>query len=84
MFKKKNEKPQTFVPKSKFYLTAVLLSPLKPGQCATFIYNGNVIRTSIVKNILEAATDYVRFETRHSIYTIGYIRDDSVSAKKTA
>ena len=84
MFKPKKDAPKPFVQKNKFYLTAVLLSPLRPGQCASYIYNGNVFRTAVVKNILEAATDYVRFETKHSIYTIGYIRHDNDISKMTA
>lgn len=80
----KKDTCQPIKTKHKYYLSAVLLSPLRPGQCASYIYNGNVFRTAVVKNILEAATDYVRFETRHSVYTIGYIRHDNEHQKMSS
>lgn len=53
-------------------LTGILTDVLKPGLPAQYLYNGNLVRTSTVKEILEAAPDYVRFETRNIIYTIAY------------
>lgn len=70
--------------KTEYYLTATLLSPLRPGKCAVYIYNGNVIRTSRVQTILEAAADYVQFETQNSIYTLGHIRTDTENALRCA
>lgn len=58
--------------KKQIELTGTLTCVLRPGACATYLYRGNIIRTSIVIAILEAAPDYVRFETKNSIYTITY------------
>lgn len=58
--------------KNHVTLTGILTDVLKPGLPAQYLYNGNLIRTSTVKEILEATPDYVRFETLNSIYTIAY------------
>ena len=43
-----------------------------PGNPVTYLYQGNLIRTSTVQAILEASSSHVRFETKNSIYTICY------------
>ena len=70
--------------KTRYYLTATLLSPLRPGQAATYIYDGQVFKTALVKAILEAAPSYVCFETTHSIYTLGHIRHDTENYRLSA
>lgn len=66
--------------KKSITLTGFLVDVLKPGMPAEYLYNGNLIRTSTVKEILEAAPTYVRFETRNSIYTIAYEKQPEVLA----
>ena len=62
-------------PEKKYiHLTGTLENILRPGMPALYLYNGNLIRTSTVQRILEAAPGYVSFETRNSIYTIAYER----------
>lgn len=51
-------------------ITASLLGILVPGMPAVYLYNGELIRTSAVKSILEETPKRVRFETQNSIYTI--------------
>lgn len=58
--------------KNHVMLTGILTDVLRPGLPAQYLYNGNLIRTSTVKEILESTPDYVRFETLNSIYTIAY------------
>lgn len=60
------------IEKKNVTLTGILMDVLRPGMPARYLYNGNLIRTSTVKEILEATPDYIRFETRNSIYTISY------------
>lgn len=56
--------------KKMVLLTGTFLAPLKCGVKAVFIYNGQVVRTSTVLNIQEITADYVKFETRNSIYMV--------------
>lgn len=44
-------------------VTGTLANVLVPGMPALYLYEGQCIRTAVVKSILEVSTDYVRFET---------------------
>ena len=65
----KNKKPHICI-------TASLLGILELGMPAVYLYNGELIRTSLTTyignhpNILEETPERVRFETQNSIYTI--------------
>ena len=59
----KNKKPHICI-------TASLLGILELGMPAVYLYNGELIRTSAVRSILEETPERVRFETQNSIYTI--------------
>lgn len=63
-----NKQDQT--PKRQVSIPGTLMSVLMPGLSAVYLYNGTLIRTSIVQAILEVSPNYVRFETLNSIYTI--------------
>lgn len=65
----KNDNP---VSKRQISVTGSLTEVLRPGSPVTYLYNGNLIRTSTVQAILEASSSHVRFETQNSIYTICY------------
>ena len=67
----KNDK-QVSISKRQISLTGILTEVLRPGSPVTYLYNGNLIRTSTVQAILEASSSHVRFETQNSIYTICY------------
>lgn len=56
--------------KKMVLLTGTFLAPLKCGEKAIFTYNGQVVRTSTVFNIQEITADYIKFETRNSIYLV--------------
>lgn len=71
MFLFKNDKPAS-IPKRHISVTGILTEVLRPGSPVTYLYNGNLIRTSTVQAILEASSSHVRFETKNSIYTICY------------
>ena len=60
------------ITKTQVYLTGSLVNILRAGTPALYLYQGNLIRTSTVQAILEAAPEYVCFETVNSIYTISY------------
>lgn len=66
-----NKKP-TPAPKREVSVTGILTEILRPGSPVTYLYHGNLIRTSTVQAILEASSSHVRFETQNSIYTICY------------
>ena len=51
-------------------VTGTLANVLVPGMPALYLYEGQCIRTAVVKSILEVSTDYVRFETSRRIYNI--------------
>lgn len=53
-------------------LTGTLARALRPGMPAVYLYQGFLIRTSVVEAILEADPNHVRFETKNSIYSISY------------
>lgn len=53
-------------------VTGTLANVLVPGMPALYLYEGQCIRTAVVKSILEVSTDYVRFETSRRIYTISF------------
>ena len=71
----KNKKPH-------IRITARLLGILKPGMPAVYLYNGELIRTSAVRIILEETPERVSFETQNSIYTIscGTMPTDAINA----
>lgn len=60
--------------KGHFYITGYLSSPVSKGQPAEYIYNGNLVQTSTVLQILEASDEFITFETLNSIYTISYLK----------
>lgn len=66
-----NKKTES-TPKRQISVTGILTEVLKPGRPVTYLYHGNLIRTSAVEAILEASSSHVRFETKNSIYTICY------------
>lgn len=74
------------IPASKrpITVTATLAAALMPGLPAVYLYHGNLIRTTAVEAILEAAPDHVRFETRNSIYTLSFYHDPDTMAKLIA
>lgn len=66
----KNKQPSGS--KRQISVTGILTEVLRPGSPVTYLYNGNLIRTSTVQAILEASSSHIRFETKNSIYTICY------------
>ena len=67
-----NKKKQKPASKREVSVTGILTEVLRPGSPVTYLYHGNLIRTSTVQAILEASSSHVRFETKNSIYTICY------------
>lgn len=73
-----NETRKTFIQtikpiadnKKAVILTGTILSPIMKNERACITMNGHVIRTSTVVELLEASAEYVKFETRNTIYTI--------------
>ena len=72
------------VTKRHINVTATLAAVLTPGLPAVYLYQGNLIRTTTVEAILEAAPNHVRFETRNSIYTLSFYHDPDTDAKLIA
>lgn len=58
--------------KKKITVTGTLTNVLAPGLPAVYLYHGNLVRTTAVEAILEAAPGHVRFETREAVYTLSY------------
>ena len=58
--------------KKTVILMGTFLAPVKRGEKALFTYNGQVVRTSTVFEILEITANYIKFETRNSIYIVGH------------
>lgn len=56
--------------KKQIILTGTLLLPLRTGVPAVYLHHGKRCQTTKVLRILEAAPDYVVFETRCLLYTI--------------
>lgn len=56
--------------KKMILLSGTFLAPIKCGERAVFTYNGQVVRTSTVLEIQEITAEYIRFETRNSIYMV--------------
>lgn len=56
--------------KRNVILTGTILSPIKREERALITVSGRVIQTSTVVDLLEAASGYVKFETRNTIYTV--------------
>ncbi len=71
LFQNKKQKQEP-TPKREISVTGILNEVLRPGSPVTYLYHGNLIRTSTVQAILEASSSHVRFETKNSIYTICY------------
>ena len=61
--------------KKNIQVTGTLTNILVPGAPAVYLHHGNLIRTTVVEAILEAAPDHVRFETKNTIYTLSYIQN---------
>lgn len=73
LFQNKNDnQSQKPAFKREVSVTGSLTEVLRPGSPVTYLYHGNLIRTSTVQAILEASASHVRFETQNSIYTISY------------
>lgn len=66
---KENIKP---LQKKNITVTGTLANVLAPGLPAIYLYHGNLIRTTAVEAILEAAADHVCFETRETVYTLSF------------
>ena len=64
-----NSKP---LEKKKITVTGTLTNVLAPGIPAVYLYHGNLVRTTAVEAILEAAPGHVRFETKEAVYTLSY------------
>lgn len=58
--------------KKTVILMGTFLAPVKRGEKALFTYNGQVVRTSTVFEILEITANYIKFETRNSIYVVSH------------
>lgn len=71
-------------PKRSVSITATLANVLTPGMPAIYLYQGNLIRTSTVEAILEAAPNHVRFETRNSICTLSFYHQPDTKVKLIA
>lgn len=70
--------------KRSIKVTGILTNALTPGKPAMYLYNGNLIRTSCVEIILEAAPDYVQFETSDLIYTLCFSKQPNAASRLTA
>lgn len=77
----KNKCPKT---KASVIVTATLANVLTPGMPGVYLYRGNLIRTTAVEAILEAAPNHVRFETKNSIYTLSFYHQPDADAKLIA
>ena len=58
--------------KKNITVTGTLANVLAPGLPAVYLYHGNLIRTTAVEAILEAAPGHVCFETKEAVYTLSY------------
>lgn len=56
--------------KKNIVLTGTVLSPIKREERAFITVIGRVIRTSTVVDLLEMSSEYVKFETRNTVYTV--------------
>ena len=56
--------------KRKVHISGQLLFPLKKGNAAVIMRQGDIIRTSTVVSIREENEDYVCFETENSVYRV--------------
>lgn len=63
--------PET-MEKKTITLEGTFIYPVKCGERAIFTYNDHVVRTSTVSEILEITAEYIKFETRNSIYIVSY------------
>ena len=79
-----NRKTDTTAPKKQICITGILAGILRPGIPALYLYRGELIRTSTVQAILEAAPAHVRFETLNTIYTIAFDTLPDQAAKSAA
>ncbi len=52
------------------HITGTLVVPLQVGRHAIIRCHGDVIRTSLVVEILKETADYACFETMNSIYKV--------------
>ena len=79
-----NRKTDTTAHKKQICITGILAGILRPGIPALYLYRGELIRTSTVQAILEAAPDHVRFDTLNTIYTIAFDKLPDQAAKSAA
>lgn len=79
-----NQKEIKPASKRRITVTATLAATLMPGMPAVYLYQGNLIRTTAVEAILEAAPSHVRFETKNSIYTLSFYHNPETEAKLAA
>ena len=80
----KKQTPDKYTSKKQICITGILASILRPGTPALYLYQGELIRTSTVQAILEAAPDHVRFETLNTTYTIAFDTLPDQAAKSAA
>lgn len=80
----KHHKNKCLKTKTSVIVTATLANVLTPGMPAVYLYRGNLIRTTAVEAILEAAPNHVRFETKNSIYTLSFYHQPDADAKLIA
>lgn len=57
-------------PKPLVSVTGMLVKRLRLGRPAVYLYNGELIRTTAVRAILENTPERVCFETRDGIYVL--------------
>ena len=69
--------PNPVPAKNHYYITGYLNVIISAGQPAEYVYSGNLIRTSTVRQILEVSENYITFETTNSFYTLSYLRNPS-------
>ena len=74
-------KPINAREKTQINITGTLANVLVIGMPAVYLYHGNLIRTTAVKAIMEAAPGHVCFETSKAIYTLSYGKNVSPEAK---
>lgn len=60
----------TVTGKRDIILTGTIFSPIRKEERAFITVNGRVLRTSTVVDLLEVSSEYVKFETRNTIYTV--------------
>ena len=80
----KHHRKEYSEPKRSVIVTATLANVLTLCMPAVYLYQGNLIRTTAVEAILEAAPNHVRFETKNIIYTLTFYHQPDADAKLIA